>query len=342
MRNGFLAWWGQHLGLLPARDARGGLPRRALLLEADGQQATHLTLTLRRHQSDQPLGSCGMDASSVPVMRQALRISGHVPVVLRLPPGALLEREIVLPLAAEQDAKSALRYEMDRATPFQPNEVYWSWEVTRRDRVHGRLHLRLFLVPQALVERALAVPAAAGVPASLLEGRRADGSWRSIAIVDAERPRWQRHTLLGAALACAALALAVVATPFLRQSLLGAEVEQRIAALRPAVREADALRQRMAEEAASGDAVAATQAEFGDVLRILAAVTEILPDDTFLNDLVMKQRQMTLRGQSANAARLIAALAADPAIRSPAFAAPVTRAAGGGPDLFTITAEATP
>jgi hypothetical protein len=47
-----------------------------------------------------------------------------------------------------------------------------------------------------------------------------------------------------------------------------------------------------------------------------------------------------MSGQSATAARLISALAADPAIRNPAFSAPVTRNETTHTDLFSIRAEA--
>jgi general secretion pathway protein L len=75
---------------------------------------------------------------------------------------------------------------------------------------------------------------------------------------------------------------------------------------------------------------------------VLHALTAVLPDNTFLTDLTLKQRQIALRGQSANAALLISALSAEPSLRNPSFAAPVTRAASGGSDLFAIAAEAAP
>jgi hypothetical protein len=54
-----------------------------------------------------------------------------------------------------------------------------------------------------------------------------------------------------------------------------------------------------------------------------------------------------LRGRSSDqrsggAARLIALLAADPAIRNPAFSAPVVRDEAGHADLFSIQAEIAP
>ena len=77
----------------------------------------------------------------------------------------------------------------------------------------------------------------------------------------------------------------------------------------------------------------------GDVLQTLAAVTRILPDDTYLTDFSLRERQMTLSGRSASAPRLITGLSADPAIRNTAFAAPVTRIEGATVDVFSIKAE---
>ena len=79
-------------------------------------------------------------------------------------------------------------------------------------------------------------------------------------------------------------------------------------------------------------------------LRAIAALTEILPDDTWLTELTLRQRKLTMAGRSAGAARLIGLLSADPTIRDAAFAAPVTRAEGtraesGGVDAFSIRAE---
>lgn len=336
-------WWIQHLlVLVPGQAAAGTPPRDALLIESVGAPAAGLTLTLRRRHTERVLGQFTSDAAGMQAMRQAVRDNRHGPVVLRMPPDTLLEREVVLPLAAEREAASALRFELDRITPFQPEEVYWTGNITCRDRRRGRLHLQLLLVPRAVAAPLLAAAAVADAMPTLLEGQAADGKWRRIALTRTALHPWQRNTLRGAALACVALTIALVATPFLRQSAMQAETEARIAALQPRMREAEALQQRLDQAAASVNALAAAQAEFGSALAVLHALTAVLPDDTFLTDLTLKQRQIALRGQSANAALLISALSAEPSLRNPSFAAPVTRPAGGGSDLFAIAAEAAP
>ena len=77
----------------------------------------------------------------------------------------------------------------------------------------------------------------------------------------------------------------------------------------------------------------------GDALQVLATTTELIPDDTVLSDLSLHQGKLSISGQSATAPRLIPALAADPTVGNPSFAAPVTRTADGKADTFVIRAE---
>ena len=97
----------------------------------------------------------------------------------------------------------------------------------------------------------------------------------------------------------------------------------------------------MATSAAGSDAITSEKARVGDALQIVASLTDILGDDTHLIGLVLHQRQVTLEGQSAAAAKLITALSADPTIRNASFGAPVMRSETGA-DLFSIKAEVAP
>ena len=153
------------------------------------------------------------------------------------------------------------------------------------------------------------------------------------------REVWRRRGLAAAAIGCCGLAVAAAALPFALQSFALAAADRHIEALRPRVAEAEALRRRIAESKGGQDAFAAERARVGDALRAVAALTEILPDDTWLTELTLRQRKLTIAGRSAGAARLIGLLSSDPTIRDAAFAAPVTRAEGGGGDAFSIRAE---
>ena len=51
--------------------------------------------------------------------------AGSVRVVVSLPPREVLRRTITLPAAVEENLRQALTYDLDRHTPFKPEELYF-------------------------------------------------------------------------------------------------------------------------------------------------------------------------------------------------------------------------
>lgn len=347
MISDILDWWLRQMRELAFAlfGRHGETFANGLIIEAPDSPDTQppsVDITLRRR--GERLGRFTLDETGIPRLRNVLRQrKPPARIVLRLPPSVLLEREVALPLATERDPERVLHYEMDRLTPFDPAELYWTWSVAQRDRAHGRLLLRLSLIPQATLAPLIAALARAGVAPTALQAASPDGTARLIALRHARSGTdiWHRRAMVAAAGTCAALACAAAVLPFVRQSVERAAVEQRIIALQPRVAEAERLRRRIAGRTADTDVITAERTRVGDALLVLADLTDILPDDTYLTDFTMRQRKLDIGGQSAAAARLIATLSSG-TIRNPAFAAPVTRADHGDADVFSIRAEAAP
>ena len=112
--------------------------------------------------------------------------------------------------------------------------------------------------------------------------------------------------------------------------------------MRSQVAEADRLRTAIAGGVVAADAIRAARDQVGVPLQTLAAVTAALPDDTFLLSLDAHQRRVTISGRSGASARLIGAMAANPAVHNPAFTAPVIRDETNGGEMFSIRAEIGP
>ena len=119
-------------------------------------------------------------------------------------------------------------------------------------------------------------------------------------------------------------------------------IEQEVAAGRAAAAEADRLRNEIDRLSGNAGFIESERSKAGRPLVVLAAVTRILPDDTYLTEMELRQRKLTLSGRSAGAARLIGALAADGEFRNPGFSAPVTRLEALRTELFTINTEVAP
>jgi general secretion pathway protein L len=102
------------------------------------------------------------------------------------------------------------------------------------------------------------------------------------------------------------------------------------------------MRKRIAAGSAGNDVIAAEQAATGDALQVLAAITDLLPDDTVVADLSLRRGKISITGRSRSAPQLIPAMAGDPILHNPSFAAPVTRTPDGKADTFVIRAELNP
>ncbi len=122
-----------------------------------------------------------------------------------------------------------------------------------------------------------------------------------------------RRTLATAAVVVLILAAAAAATPFVTQSLAMHAVEADISGLTPQLKQFEALRRSLAAGSAGSDVIAAERARNGDAVQVLATITDLMPDDTVLADLSLRQGKLEIQcGRSLAAARLISAMAADP------------------------------
>ena len=334
MLDEFLTWWkGQLVSLLPPRLRGRDADRDTVnLVLAPTLDTVEVPAQPRfRTVSPERFGSAGPGFAA---LRARLGARTAPKADLVLPPGLLLEQAVTLPLATERELGRVLRFEMDRLTPFAADDVFWSWRITGRNRGEGQLHLVLSLTPRAPLLPVLDALAAAGLRARLLRSGAA-----VITLDQVVEAAWRRRVRWGLAAACAVLAVGAAAAPFLRQSLDSRKVERGIAALRPAVERADALRRRAVADAAGVDVLAAQRAESGNVLAMLAALTVALPDDTSLTDLAFRARVATISGRSGAAVRLIPLLTAEPALQNTAFTAAVTRNDTTGTEGFTLQTE---
>ena len=332
----FLHWWAQQLlAWLPRRlrSARGPADGVTARLLTDGE----LEIGRRRAGSITTIDRFATGSGGA-ALRGAL---GPRPgsVALLLPPGAMLRRSVELPLAAERNLGQVLRYEMDRLTPFAAGEVDWNWSVQGRDKARDRVRLALLLAPKAFSNTAIEALRAAGATVGVLES-----SLGAIPLDPALQGggRWRGQLVKAGALLCGLLALVAAGLPFAIQSAEMDRVERSIRASRPAVDKAEALRRQIASGTLGADVLAAQREATGEVLSVVALVTDILPDDTYLTELGWRARTLTLTGQSAAAARLIGALSQEPTVRNPTFAAPVTRDELAKLDRFSIRADVAP
>ena len=315
--------------------------RPALVAVAGTSDISSVELFLQNRSSKTSLGQYELSGAALREALKRLSKAKRRSPVLQVSPDLLLQREVVLPLAAEQDLKRVVAYEMDRLTPFRADEVFWGCVAGQRDPARNQLHVSLTMIPRARVQPILAALQQAGFVPALIEAKGAARSCRAISLNERRPDRaWLGSRIDAAALAgCGILAVVAVALPFILQSTAWASIDAQIDAMRPQAMQAERLRTKIANGATTTDAIATARNQIGAPLQAIALLTEMLPDDTFLYSLNARQRKLTISGRSAAAVRLIGAMAAHPLIHNPAFTAPVIRDETNGGEMFSIRAE---
>jgi general secretion pathway protein L len=335
-----LDWWLEQLGEL-----RPGWLRRRLSMPIDGVVVTPIealdrkpdlvAIELRRSGKETAIGEFKVSSPQI----EGLPDLRGQPAILRLSRSDVLEKTIELPLAAQKELDQVLEFEMDRQTPFNAEELYWDHRIASIDRRRGRITVRLAMVLRRNVDPLLAGLARFGIVPTRVEVLGDLSATSLIALKGARSQQPPRRLVWALAAACALLALAAAATPVLRQSLALAGLDREIVAARSAAADAEKLRQEIERLSTNAAFIAGERDKAVRPLDVLAAVTLILPDDTSLTGLELRQSKLVLTGRSAAAAPLIAALAADPLFRNPIFSAPVTRLEGAQGEVFSITVE---
>jgi general secretion pathway protein L len=256
----------------------------------------------------------------------------------------VLKKRVVLPAAARGNLGEVLGFEIDRETPFNRDEVYWTYSVDRRDANPAHLAVDLVLVPRIYVDSVLSAARSAGLAPTGIDVENGHNITTLIPLGARTRKQWvsAEEPLLPLGSAVAALALLAIATPFGIQQWALASAEAAIVPLSAPAQEAATLRQAADERTKTIAFLNEQRSRNGSAVALLAAATHALPDDTYLSALSLRGGKLTITGSSSSAAQLIAVLGKAPEFRDPAFEAPVVQNPDSGLETFTISVALKP
>ncbi len=325
----FTRWWGGELAAL----VPGGL-RRAIGLESPEllilARSDDLRLRRRRGGRLEELG--GLDA--VPAGADDARI------VLQIPAERAFVKTVQLPLAASENLPEVLAFEMDRQTPFQPDQVHFGYSVLARNTAEKTLQVRLSVVPRSVVAGALE------------QLRRREITADAIEIVDADRligvPAGAPQTtgigrLNGLLMVlCLLLLIAAVASPAAVRYYRIAEMDREIAALKPRAEAALARRGDTDRQTEGAMQAIAARAAAPFATAVLEEVTRLLPDDTWLAQFNIVSGRVEIEGSTASATNLVPLLEGSPLFAAVSFRAPLTTNAVTRREHFQFVIELSP
>lgn len=319
-----LAWWVAELAdLVPARwrRARGG-DRPVAVFADDGE-----TLRLWR----------GGRFSE----RRAGEQTRPRAADLGLPAGTALERELILPALGLSDLRRLVANDLDRLTPFSPDQVYFDLEPIDRQAPPGRRVVRLGVMVRAEAEAALAAARNCGVEPRRLGvlGPERRLSFDFLAALRAAgrggRPDRAPAFWWGAVAVLIALNIAALV---LRDMDDVAALRRTVDLQRPTVALAMTVRRRVEAEAGARQALLAQRAH-NEPLRILDAVTRAFPAPQWIQRLEWNGRLVRLIGYRDPAFDVLGAVRGSTILARPRTLSSPEAAPSGAQQSFDVVAE---
>ncbi|TCV92014.1 general secretion pathway protein L [Luteibacter rhizovicinus] len=342
----FFAWWGGELHkLLPSR-VRSLLDGGAhwFLLERDD----HGWSLRRAGETDALVRVADDDADALQTRSLIDAMAGVDPadryVALCLPFSDVLRRRLVLPLAARDNLRQVVGYDVDRQTPFRSEDVHFGVRELTGPAPEGRFVAELAAVPRTRLDPLLDRLQALGIPLDRVDV--VDGAVR--AGVDllppgraTRRVNARGRTNMALAVACVLLIFACMAGWLHnRESALDAMRDQ-VESMRGDAQRVAALRQRLTDSAGASGFLAQRKAEVPAVLPVLNELTHRLPDDTWLERFTLNASgQIGFQGQSPQAARLIDTLKGATYLGEPSFQGTIQTDPTSGKERFYMQARA--
>ena len=364
--SGFRDWWARELATLMPAGIRSALEHRRArpVLAFDGGRATLLrpvrangqvkmveVAQISLHPDAQVAAAAGRNAFAA-LLRAGNSVAPEI--VVAISPRAALRKTLTLPAAIEGNLHQALAYDLDRHTPFKADELYFDAVVVDRDAARNTLQVELASARRATVDpmlrhaesfgaRVIAVsvdpPAAAAVSRLNLlpEDRRVAGT------------AWTRWQVVVPAILLVAGIVAALALPVWQKreeaialNTLSDEARQRASV-------SDALRTELERKVGDYNFALERKYAFPGAIQVLDDITRLLPDDTWLTQLELRgtrgkdgQRELALRGESANAGRLVSLLEESKLFTLAAPRSPTTKIQPGPGEIFDVGAQLKP
>jgi general secretion pathway protein L len=145
---------------------------------------------------------------------------------------------------------------------------------------------------------------------------------------------------LGAA--CVVLLALVMAQSLYLRAHQVSELEAAIAEVQDEAREVAQIRKQIEDASEAAGFLASRRAGAPLAIEVLADVTRILPDDTFLDRLVIGADAVQMQGKSRNAQQLIEKVNESPLLDAAAFRGSTRLDARSGLEIFEVNASVTP
>jgi general secretion pathway protein L len=257
--------------------------------------------------------------------------------VVQLSAAEVLSREVSFPEQVRTNLRQVLGYEIDRLSPFQADQVYYDFRVREGAARGGKLRVELALCRRDAADEWLRRLRDTGVPADQL---RWEGAWpKANLLPPEERPRRRVRLVTPTRLLILlilVLVAAVLASPLWQKQRQLELLDAKLGTLRARAAEVEEVRAALERAREGSTVVLQRKIDQPRSVDLLRELTERLPDDTWVQNLDLNDREVQIRGESGQATALIGLLEKAPGFSGVSFRSPVVQVATTGQERFHI------
>jgi general secretion pathway protein L len=348
----FFAWWlGELAAMVPAKVRRWWRGTSGIaLLSLDGARAIFSRPTDKGLEEtfSVEVGEHGLSLPPAAVRQRLAKVAGQgYRLLFALPASQVLERTLTLPAALAENLRQTLSFELDRYTPFRPEQAYFDFRLSEPSpgaSGAGSLRVELAVVPKAVVEQHLARVAALGLDVGGVvlpeDFRNPHSRYRNFlpaaSIPYVPSARFKQRIAFG--MLAVVLLLALLAIPIWQKRTAAIDLLAPVAQAKAAAQEADVLRDKLGKLVEEHDLLPNKKWDSHSATRALEELTKLLPDDTFVMQLDFDGKTVQVLGETASSSGMVETIEGSPLFKDVAFKSPLTKIQGSPFDRFQIGA----
>lgn len=349
--NKFIRWWMRELAFLVPEKIR------ELVHEQQGfliviPKDRYLEISYRYNGTTETLATLDRNEAGIDqytALRAADERLDKARLILRLSRADAVQKELVLPAAAKENLQQVITYELDRYTPFKPEQVYFAVKPLESGHESEQINVMLILTPREILDTLYEDIKALGMTPLFADYEGAANDLEdSYNYYDLLPEKYRKKTskteqLVHAGLIGGALFLlaAVLVLPVWFEYQAVNVLNQRIDGIEKDARSIEAMQLEIDATVDETRRLLDEKKSTPSIVVMLNALSALMKDDTWLTYAQYSGGHLQIQGQSPAASSLIGTIEASELFSNVGFVSPVTQDKRSGLERFQITADVT-
>jgi general secretion pathway protein L len=347
----FWHWWTGELSFLVPSKVKQLLSdkRGTLVVRPEGNQ---FILAFVTDQHSEALARLERNETGIAQYKELLATDERLAkaqTIIRLSARDAIQKELSLPAAAKENLQQVVAYELDRYTPFKPEQIYFAVKPLDVENEPGQLRVMLIVALKESVDAIYEDSKAMGMSplfvdyeedANDLGSRKGHYNLlpENLRPKTANLPRIVHGSLIG--LLVALLAMALI-TPVWFEYREVQALQSRVDSIEKEAKKVNVLQADMEAMMDETRHLLAEKSATPALVVILDALSALIKDNTWLAYAQYSDKQLQMQGESPNASALISVLEASEIFTNARFVSPVTQDTVSKLERFQITVDAT-